>query len=105
MEHMRWATPLITTSSPPPATGCRCAPVVHVPMCRGGEATGGADEHLPSTARIHRCARRHRGMAARGAGAAASDAGDWYLSGRTADTDASLLVSFGRGLADVGYAE
>jgi putative ABC transport system substrate-binding protein len=28
-----------------------------------------------------------------------------YLSGRTADFDASLLVSFRRGLADVGYAE
>ena len=28
-----------------------------------------------------------------------------YLSGRTADTDASMLVSFRRGLADVGYAE
>jgi hypothetical protein len=23
-------------------------------MCRGGEATGGADEHSPSTAGIHR---------------------------------------------------
>jgi putative ABC transport system substrate-binding protein len=28
-----------------------------------------------------------------------------YLSGRTADSDASRLVSFRRGLADVGYAE
>jgi putative ABC transport system substrate-binding protein len=28
-----------------------------------------------------------------------------YLSGRTADSDASPLVSFRRGLADVGYAE
>ena len=28
-----------------------------------------------------------------------------YLSGRTADFDASLLFSFRRGLADVGYAE
>jgi putative ABC transport system substrate-binding protein len=28
-----------------------------------------------------------------------------YLSGRTADSDASILVSFRRGLADVGYAE
>jgi putative ABC transport system substrate-binding protein len=28
-----------------------------------------------------------------------------YLSGRTADTDASTLVSFRRGLGDVGYAE
>src|SRR5262249_48110748 len=28
-----------------------------------------------------------------------------YLSGRTADSDASLLVSVRRGLADVGYAE
>ena len=28
-----------------------------------------------------------------------------YLSGRTADSDASLLVSLRRGLADVGYAE
>jgi hypothetical protein len=30
-------------------------------------ATGGADEHLPSTARFHRCARRPGGLAARGA--------------------------------------
>src|SRR6516164_8537069 len=28
-----------------------------------------------------------------------------YLSGRTAESDASLLVSLRRGLADVGYAE
>ena len=28
-----------------------------------------------------------------------------YLSGRTADADASTLVSVRRGLADVGYAE
>jgi hypothetical protein len=28
-----------------------------------------------------------------------------YLSGRSADSDASILVSFRRGLADVGYAE
>ena len=28
-----------------------------------------------------------------------------YLSPRTADFDASILVSFRRGLADVGYAE
>jgi putative ABC transport system substrate-binding protein len=28
-----------------------------------------------------------------------------YLSGRTADTDASMLVSVRRGLADVGYAD
>jgi putative ABC transport system substrate-binding protein len=28
-----------------------------------------------------------------------------YLSGRTADSDASMLVAFRRGLADVGYAE
>src|SRR6516165_5187652 len=28
-----------------------------------------------------------------------------YLSGRTADSDASMLVSFRRGLGDVGYAE
>jgi putative ABC transport system substrate-binding protein len=28
-----------------------------------------------------------------------------FLSGRTADSDASILVSFRRGLADVGYAE
>jgi hypothetical protein len=28
-----------------------------------------------------------------------------YLSGRTADSDASMLVSVRRGLADVGYAE
>ena len=28
-----------------------------------------------------------------------------YLSSRTADSDASMLVSFRRGLADVGYAE
>jgi putative ABC transport system substrate-binding protein len=28
-----------------------------------------------------------------------------YLSGRTADTDASVLVSFRRGLGDVGYSE
>jgi putative ABC transport system substrate-binding protein len=28
-----------------------------------------------------------------------------YLSGRTADFDSPLLVSFRRGLADVGYAE
>ena len=28
-----------------------------------------------------------------------------YLSGRTADSDASMLVSFRRGLADFGYAK
>jgi putative ABC transport system substrate-binding protein len=28
-----------------------------------------------------------------------------YLSSRTADSDASMLVSFRRGLGDVGYAE
>jgi putative ABC transport system substrate-binding protein len=28
-----------------------------------------------------------------------------YLSSRTADSDASVLTSFRRGLADVGYAE
>jgi putative ABC transport system substrate-binding protein len=28
-----------------------------------------------------------------------------YLSGRTADSDASMVVSFRRGLAEVGYAE
>ena len=28
-----------------------------------------------------------------------------YLSNRTADSDASMLVSLRRGLADVGYAE
>src|SRR6516165_3034741 len=28
-----------------------------------------------------------------------------YLTGRAADSDASVLVSFRRGLADVGYAE
>ena len=28
-----------------------------------------------------------------------------YLSSRTADSDASMLVSFRRGLADVGYSE
>src|SRR5262245_2547884 len=28
-----------------------------------------------------------------------------YISGRTADSDASMLVSVRRGLADVGYAE
>jgi len=28
-----------------------------------------------------------------------------YISGRTADTDASMLVSFRRGLGDVGFAE
>src|SRR6516162_2471076 len=28
-----------------------------------------------------------------------------YSSGRTADSDASMLVSFRRGLGDVGYAE
>jgi len=28
-----------------------------------------------------------------------------FLSGRTADSDASILVSFRRGLGDVGYAE
>jgi putative ABC transport system substrate-binding protein len=28
-----------------------------------------------------------------------------YSSGRTADSDASMLVSLRRGLADVGYAE
>jgi len=28
-----------------------------------------------------------------------------YLSGRTADSDASMLVSVRRGLGDVGYAE
>jgi putative ABC transport system substrate-binding protein len=28
-----------------------------------------------------------------------------YLSSRTADTDASMLASVRRGLADVGYAE
>src|SRR5215469_3972549 len=28
-----------------------------------------------------------------------------YLSGRTADSDASMLVSFRRGLADGGYTE
>ena len=28
-----------------------------------------------------------------------------YLSGRTADSEASVLVSFRRGLGDVGYAE
>src|SRR5215468_5578603 len=28
-----------------------------------------------------------------------------YLSARTADSDASMLVSFRRGLGDVGYAE
>ena len=28
-----------------------------------------------------------------------------YLSGRTADSDASMLVSFRRGLGDLGYAE
>jgi putative ABC transport system substrate-binding protein len=28
-----------------------------------------------------------------------------YLSGRTADSDASMLVSVRRGLADVGYAD
>ena len=46
-------------------------------MCRGGEATGGADEHLPSTARIHRRARRGGSLAAGGPGAtAAGNAGD-----------------------------
>src|SRR6516162_7384681 len=42
-----WATPIIIRNrvglKPSPASGCRCAAVVHVPMCRGGEATGGAD--------------------------------------------------------------
>ena len=28
-----------------------------------------------------------------------------YLSGRTADSDASMLVAVRRGLADVGYAD
>src|SRR5215467_5047492 len=28
-----------------------------------------------------------------------------FLSGRTADADASILISFRRGLGDVGYAE
>ena len=28
-----------------------------------------------------------------------------YLSGRTADSDASMLIAFRRGLGDVGYAE
>ena len=28
-----------------------------------------------------------------------------YLSGRTADSEASMLVSFRRGFAEVGYAE
>jgi putative ABC transport system substrate-binding protein len=28
-----------------------------------------------------------------------------YISGRTADSDASMLVAFRRGLADFGYAE
>ena len=28
-----------------------------------------------------------------------------YISGRTADSDASMLVSVRRGLGDVGYAE
>jgi putative ABC transport system substrate-binding protein len=32
-----------------------------------GSRTGGPDEHLPSTARIHRWTRRHGGLAARGA--------------------------------------
>src|SRR5262249_17364729 len=40
-------------------------------------ATGGADEDLPSTARIHRWARRRRGLAAGGVVATAVGAGDW----------------------------
>jgi hypothetical protein len=46
-------------------------------------ATGGADDLLPSTARIHRWARRHGGhMAAGGARATVSDAGDWVSQQR-----------------------
>jgi hypothetical protein len=37
------------------------------PAPTGHPGTGGADEHLPATARIHRYARRRGGMAARGA--------------------------------------
>src|SRR6516164_7855284 len=79
-----WATPIITASSPPPASGCRCAAVVHVPMCRDGEAIGGADEALPSTARVHRCARRRGGLAARGARAEGGNLSDRVLELRVA---------------------
>ena len=67
-------------------------------------ATGGADDLLPSTARIHRRARRrgHR-LAARGACTAASDSRHWIPRSRSAATDASYVEAFRQGLSENGF--
>src|SRR5205085_3313987 len=50
----------------------------------GLSRTGGADENLPSTARIRRCARRRGGVAACSAPAAAERADHWSAYGASA---------------------
>ena len=62
-----------------------------------------SNEH-PS--RVHDAARRRGGVAARGAGTAASDAGGWNSSARNRPGRLHIiLAAFRRGLAETGYLE
>ena len=57
-------------------------------------------------AQIHHAARRRGGgVAARGARAAAGDAGDRFPQRRVADTNADRLRGFRQGLKETGYVE
>jgi hypothetical protein len=67
--------------------------------------TGGLDEDLLSTARIHCCARQRSGLAARGGRAATRATGDWVSERQVGGLDVSMLISVRHGLGDVGYAE
>ncbi len=56
-------------------------------------------------ARVHHAARWRGGMAARGACAAASDAGDRIPGPQSPDAPAYRLRAFRQGLKDTGYVE
>ena len=66
-------------------------------------ATGGADEDLPSTARIHCCDRRRRGLAARGAAQQRALPVVGYVS--VASDTPERERAFRQGLGEAGYSE
>lgn len=59
---------------------------------------------LPATG-IASCARRRRGVAVGGAGAAADDAGDWVSDSGSPEGMTANLAAFHRGLLETGYIE
>ena len=64
-----------------------------------------SDDNFHRTPHVHHAPRRRGGVAARGARAAAGDAGHWASGVTAAQTYAAQLAAFRRGLNEAGFIE